>query len=201
MTRRTRRKAEETRQDVLEMAETVFREKGFSGTTIADIAAALGMSPANVFKHFHSKAALAEAIAERHVEALVGALEGIDTSLPALERLGHFVRRLMESHLRSLRQSPYIFEIVLMSSGGDMACGLRYKQLLESRFVDMVRLGVGEGVYFAKDVEKTARCISASFACVLHPVFLVRYPADELRVRCDEVVEFVNRSLTNPLAK
>ena len=85
------------------MAEAVFRDKGFAGTTIADIAAALGMSPANVFKHFRSKTALAEAIAERHVEKMVGALEGIDASLPPLERLGHFVRRLMESHLRSLQ--------------------------------------------------------------------------------------------------
>lgn len=201
MARRTRRKAEETRQDVLDMAESVFRDKGFAGTTIADIAAALGMSPANVFKHFRSKTALAEAIAERHVEKMVGALEGIDASLPPLERLGHFVRRLMESHLRSLQQSPYIFEIVLMTSGWDMACGLRYKELLESRFVDMVRLGVAEGAYYSKDIEQTARCITASFACVLHPVFLVRYPQEELHIRCDEVVEFVNKSLTNPLAK
>ncbi|MCX8999615.1 TetR family transcriptional regulator [Rhizobiaceae bacterium BDR2-2] len=201
MARRARRKAEETRQDVLDMAESVFRENGFSGTTIADIASALDMSPANVFKHFRSKTALAEAIAERHVETLVGTLEGIDTSLPTLERLGHFVRRLMESHLRSLRQSPCLFEIVLMTSGNEMACGRRYKELLESRFVDMVRLGADEGVYFCEDVEKTARCISACFACVLHPVFLARYKADELRTRCDEVIEFVNRSLTNPLAR
>lgn len=183
------------------MAEAVFREKGFAGTTIADIAAGLGMSPANVFKHFRSKTVLAEAIAERHIEELVGALEGVDLSLPVMERLGHFVRRLMESHLRSLQQSPYIFEIVLMTSGGDMSCGLRYKQLLEDCFVEMVRHGVEEGAYFSADIEKTARCISASFACVLHPVFLVRYAPEELRTRCDEVIEFVNRSLTNPLAR
>lgn len=201
MTRRTRRKAEETRQDVLDMAETVFREKGFAGTTIADIASALGMSPANVFKHFRSKTALAEAIAERHVEKLVGTLEGMDTSLPPLERLGQFVRRLMESHLRNLQQSPYIFEIVLMTSGSDMSCGVRYKELLESHFVEMVRLGVEEGAYYSNDIEKTARCIFSSFACVLHPVFLVRYAPEELRTRCDEVVEFVNKSLTNSLAK
>ncbi len=201
MTRRTRRKAEETRQDVLDMAAIVFREKGFAATTIADIAAALSMSPANVFKHFRTKTALAEAIAEGHVEKLVNSLEGADTSLPTPERLGHFVRRLMESHLRDLKQSPYIFEIVLMTSGSKMACGLRYKALLESHFTGLIRTGVEEGIYFSGDIEKTVRCVSASFACVLHPVFLVRYEPGELRTRCDEVVDFVNRSLTNPLAK
>lgn len=183
------------------MAETVFRTKGFAATTIADIAAALEMSPANVFKHFRSKNALAEAIAENHVEKLVAALEGADTRLSVLDRLGQFVRRLMESHLQDLRESPFIFEIVLMTSGSNMACGLRYKELLRTHFVDLIRVGVEEGVYFSEDIEKTARCVSASFACVLHPVFLARYDAEELRTRCNEVIEFVNMSLTNPLAK
>lgn len=196
--KRIRRKAEETRQDVLDMAEKVFREKGFSGATIADIAEALGMSPANVFKHFRSKAALAEAIAERHVEKLVGALETVDTSLPPLERLERFVTRLMESHLRNLRQSPFIFEIVLMNSDGHMSCGLRYRELLENRFAEMVRLGIEEKIYFSDDVDRTARCLSSSFACVLHPVFLARDTPEQLRIRCAEVVEFVNRSLRNP---
>lgn len=199
--RRPRQKAEETRLEILSMAETILRQQGFANTTIADIAAALGMSPANVFKHFRSKTALAEAIAEYHVERLVGALEAVDTALPALERLGHFVRRLMESHLRNVEQNPHIFEIVLMTSGSDMACGRRYKSLLESRFSEMIRLGVAEGVYAETDIEKSARCLSASFTCVLHPVFLANYQPEELRTRCNEVVEFVNRSLTNTLAK
>ena len=183
------------------MAESIFRQQGFANTTIADIAAGLGMSPANVFKHFRSKTALAEAIAECHVERLVGALESIDTALPASKRLGHFVRRLMESHLGNLSQNPHIFEIVLMTSGSDMACGRRYKSLLEERFGEMIRMGVEEGVYFTNDIERSARCASAAFACVLHPIFLVRYQPEELRVRCDEVIEFVNHSLTNALAK
>lgn len=183
------------------MAERIFRDQGFAGTTIADIAAALGMSPANVFKHFHSKSALAEAIAESHVEKLVGTLETVNTGLPAQERLGHFVRRLMESHLKNLSENPHIFEIVLMTSGSDMACGQRYKDLLDSRFGEMIRMGVEDGVYYSADVEKSARCVSASFACMLHPVFLVRYQELELRNRCDEVIAFVNNSLTNALAK
>ena len=64
MARRPRRKAEETREDILSMAELLFRQRGFVAVSIADIAAALGMSPANVFKHFRSKAALVDAIAE-----------------------------------------------------------------------------------------------------------------------------------------
>jgi len=60
--RRPRRSAEETRRDILAKAEELFRERGFNAVAIADIAAALGMSPANVFKNFNSKNALVDAI-------------------------------------------------------------------------------------------------------------------------------------------
>ena len=63
MARRPRRKAEETRADILSMAEMLFRQRGYVAVSIADIATALGMSPANIFKHFHSKTALVDAIA------------------------------------------------------------------------------------------------------------------------------------------
>ena len=72
--RRPRRSAEETRRDILAKAEELFRERGFNAVAIADIAAALGMSPANVFKNFSSKNALVDALGfeqigafERHI--------------------------------------------------------------------------------------------------------------------------------------
>ncbi|HET7714600.1 MAG TPA: TetR family transcriptional regulator, partial [Bauldia sp.] len=41
---------EETRARIVETAEGLFRRLGFAKTTVADIAAELGMSPANVYR-------------------------------------------------------------------------------------------------------------------------------------------------------
>jgi DNA-binding NarL/FixJ family response regulator len=44
-----------------ETAERLFRQFGYQKTTVADIAAALGMSPANIYRFFASKAAIKDA--------------------------------------------------------------------------------------------------------------------------------------------
>ena len=63
-------KPDDTRARIMESAETLFRRLGFAKTTVADIAAELGMSPANVYRFFPSKAAIVEAICQRHLATI-----------------------------------------------------------------------------------------------------------------------------------
>ncbi len=72
MARRPRRSSAETRAEILATAENLFRSGGYEKTSVHDIAATIGMSPANVFKHFPSKMALVEAIGE--VERVANAI-------------------------------------------------------------------------------------------------------------------------------
>ena len=57
--------AEATRCRVVETAERLFRQFGYLKTTVGDIAAELGMSPANIYRFFASKAAITEAVLQR----------------------------------------------------------------------------------------------------------------------------------------
>src|SRR6476661_9267452 len=56
---------DDTRGRIIETAEALFRRLGFAKTTVADIAAELKMSPANVYRFFSSKNAIVEAICQR----------------------------------------------------------------------------------------------------------------------------------------
>ena len=58
----TRMAGDERRQQLLQVAMRLFSEKGFSGTTTKEIAAAAGVSEATVFKHFDNKDELYAAI-------------------------------------------------------------------------------------------------------------------------------------------
>ena len=58
-------KPEDTKARIVEAAEALFRQIGFAKTTVADIAAELAMSPANVYRFFPSKDAIVEAICRR----------------------------------------------------------------------------------------------------------------------------------------
>jgi len=52
----------DTAQRILAAAERLFGERGFNGVSTRDIAAAAGVSKANVFHHYNSKLALYEAV-------------------------------------------------------------------------------------------------------------------------------------------
>lgn len=199
--RRPRRKAEETREDILSTAETLFREQGIAKCSIADVAHALHMSPANIFKHFHSKAALADAICDRHISRMIGRFGTMDEPAPAPERLVIVVRKLMEAHLQDIRDNPYLFEMIFLMSEADLPSGRHYKELIEGLFYKLIRHGVESGVYQCRDIETTSRHVSAAFASVLHPVLLVKSDEAELHERCDGLAELVNAALQNALAK
>src|SRR6202012_121606 len=53
----------DTRERILAVAERLFREIGYTKTTVADIAKVLKMSPANVYRFFDSKKAIHEGVA------------------------------------------------------------------------------------------------------------------------------------------
>src|SRR5918912_133255 len=58
-------KPNDTRARIIQAAEALFRRLGFAKTAVAEIAADLGMSPANVYRFFPSKNAIVEAICQR----------------------------------------------------------------------------------------------------------------------------------------
>ena len=60
----SREKSAETRERILDVAATLFREKGFDGIGLADIMKAAGLTHGGFYKHFESKTELeAEACA------------------------------------------------------------------------------------------------------------------------------------------
>lgn len=200
-TRRPRRPAGETREDILNTAEHLFRTRGYSSVAIADIATALGMSPANIFKHFHSKTSLVDAISARHIEKMIARLGGHDTEKPAPLQLLEFVKHLMQSHLRDLAENPHIFEMVVLTAKDDLQCGHRYRDMLLADLATIVDAGIAEGIYKVTDSHRAANAAFLALACVLHPVMIANEKADILATRCEDVVALINAALQSPLAK
>ena len=62
------------RERILEEAVKLFYERGFSGTTLDDIAAALGVTKPFIYTHFRSKVELLEAICRPTIEMSLEAI-------------------------------------------------------------------------------------------------------------------------------
>ena len=65
MARRTREDAASTREQLLDAAERVFRERGVAHTSLAEVAAAAGVTRGAVYWHFRDKSDLFEAMCKR----------------------------------------------------------------------------------------------------------------------------------------
>lgn len=182
-------------------AEALFRQRGIAGSSVAEIAHNLGMSPSNVFKHFHSKTALVDAICDRHLSRMIERFTTLDDPAPAPDRLSLVACNLMEAHLQDIRENPFFLEMIVVMSDNDLTSGRRYRELIEDLFADLILQGVEAGIYHCDDCVAASRYVAATFAGVLHPVFLVRMEESELRDRCAGIAKLVNAALQNPLAK
>ncbi|WP_237369250.1 TetR/AcrR family transcriptional regulator [Rhizobium sp. SL42] len=183
------------------MAENLFRLHGYASVTIADIAAELSMSPANVFKHFRTKASLVDAIATRAIQETINELKVLDQNKPAPVRLYELARHLMDEHLADQKDAPFVFEMIQVTIREELDCGERFREMVVETIAEIIRAGKSQGLYHVTDIHRYAGATFDALACVIHPVMLGMENADKLATRCKEVVNLIDIALRSPLAK
>ncbi len=93
--KKTKKDAEISRQRLLDAAEAVFCDSGYSVARINDIAARTGMTKGAVFWHFQSKAGLFKAVLVRSIARLKSIIEEtLSTKEPVLERFRRALLRI-----------------------------------------------------------------------------------------------------------
>lgn len=107
------------RDSILDAAETVFAESGFSGARIQDIAKGAGVGVGTVYNHFETKddvlRALLDERSERLVSLLAPASDDPGAFRPRLEKRMHRLLTYLDSHRGFLR--------ILFSLGMVHDCG------------------------------------------------------------------------------
>ena len=83
------------RLDLTREAARLFAEKGYHGTSIGDIAEAMGVQKGSVYAHIESKQELLWEIASGGAAAFHEALDAVPEDAPAIER----IRLALRSHL------------------------------------------------------------------------------------------------------
>jgi TetR/AcrR family transcriptional regulator len=93
--------AETTRDRILDVAESLFAQKGLAGTAVRDIARAAGLTAPSLYNYFEGKQALYEAVIARGVQPLFDLISGIARSgARGEERTGEMLDGIMD-HLAS----------------------------------------------------------------------------------------------------
>lgn len=82
----------ETRDRLLDAAETVCRQRGYEGFSYADLSAVVGIRKASIHHHFATKADLAAALIARYSAAFLARLEELSgQGRPASQQLAAYI--------------------------------------------------------------------------------------------------------------
>ena len=84
------------RNELTRQAARLFAEQGYHGTSMEDLAVAMGVQKASLYAHVKSKEDLLHELARDGAAAFHAALDEIDERLPAVEKL----RLALRAHLR-----------------------------------------------------------------------------------------------------
>src|SRR3954468_4859636 len=84
------------RHDLTRVAARLFAEKGYHGTSVGDLAEALGVQKGSLYAHIESKADLLWEVAREGAEAFHAALDEVPEEGPVVDR----IRAALRGHLR-----------------------------------------------------------------------------------------------------
>jgi AcrR family transcriptional regulator len=192
-------KPDDTRARIMDAAEALFRRLGFAKTAVADIAAELKMSPANVYRFFPSQNAIIEAICQRCLGECEERAWAVARSRgSAAERAERLVLEILayhkENHLTDQRVNDMVLAAIELSWGAIRAHKEHIRMVLEA----ILREGIERGEFEAVDPRETSRLMMISLVHFCHPVLVAQYLQDQGDIEADAraSVRFLLRAIT-----
>ena len=162
-------------ESILEAAEELLRRHGPQKTNVVDVARHLGMSHANVYRHFVNKAAIQDAVAARWLHRIAAPLDAIVTEdSPAETRLRRWVRRLVEIKRQSIKDDPELFATYNALAEASRKVIDDHVTHLREQLACIVAEGVENGEFKVKNVAVAAQAIHESVTRFQHPFFVTR---------------------------
>jgi AcrR family transcriptional regulator len=159
-----------TRSRIIETAERLIRQYGSQKTTVSDLAKALSMSPANIYRFFHSKDDINEAVCRRALDNQRSvATETAHRDATAAQRLRAILVALARFNIERHRTDNALHQLLAMATSESWPVVAEHAERIESILAASVADGMTRGEFHDGDARRAARCIHAAMTCYLHP--------------------------------
>ncbi|GAC1623129.1 MAG: TetR family transcriptional regulator [Nevskia sp.] len=186
----------EIRDRILTEAERLFRSIGYSKTTVADIAEACEMSPANVYRFFESKSAINEAI----TEVVLNRMEVLAQSIareqrPASERLKKLI---MEGHRFTCEQylnESRVHEIVAKAMDEQWSVIDAHIERVRTSYRLIIEDGARSGEFQSRELDDRCQCVFNAVIPFCHPQLVAERFADDRGRQAALMAEFLVQAL------
>ena len=181
----------DVRERILVTAERLFREIGYQKTTVADIAKALRMSPANVYRFFDSKKSINAGVARR----LMGQVEGASQTIA--QEPGNAVKRLRRllATIHRMNSERYVGDAkmhdmiaIAMEENWDVCRA--HLECITGIIAKVIADGIATGEFQTSDTGLAAACTVTGMIRFFHPQ-LIAQCADKPIPTLDQMIDFV----------
>jgi AcrR family transcriptional regulator len=199
MNPQVRAKPDDTRERIMATAEALFRRLGFAKTAVADIAAELRMSPANIYRFFDSKNAIVEAICRRCLsEVEKRAWTVARSKAPAAQRMERLILEILAYHKENLVTEQRVNELVVAAIEHSWETIRAHKDAMRNVVELVLRDGIDAGDFEPVDPRETAELIMRSVVPFTNPLVVGQCleEGDDLEAQARASVRFLLRAIT-----
>lgn len=163
-----RRGDEPTAGALLRAAVEVMAVHGYHGTSVRDVAAAAGTSPAVLYHHFGSKHGLLATMLDRGMDVLLTATEQAlyDAPEDPVQRLDAIVAAHVRVHLTAQRESLLGNSELRSLDAGARVLVVSKRDAQQRMFDRVVRDGAGRGVFATPFPADAARVVTTACTAV-----------------------------------
>ena len=150
-----------TAERILTAAEDVLRRYGPSKATVVDVARELDVSHGSVYRHFPSKAALRDAVAERWLASVSGPLAEIaaERGPAGTRRLRRWLELLIATKRTRALEDPELFATYVRLAGESREVITAHVEELVEQLTRIMSDGVEDGEFAVEDPAQAARAI------------------------------------------
>lgn len=171
---------ETTKLHIIETAESLFRQVGYAKTTVTDIAKDLGMSQANIYRYFPSKASINEAICNRLVHNIESQCwESLVKDGSSTERLKRLILEYHKTVKNNIIHEKCLYDMVAVAMNEHWEVIQGHSNRIRDLLRIIIEQGISSGEFRKVDSVKMAEAVHNSLAVFVYPLLLEHEINDE----------------------
>lgn len=189
-----REKTSARKAQIVETAQQLFREKGYSATSMRDLAKAVGIEPASLYNHISSKEAILQHICFHMAEEFFSAIEDIHLQPGGpQEKLRIAVHRHIGVIVNNLEASNVFFNEWRNLGEEDLQKFRSLRINYEYKFKEILQSGMETGAFKPVDV----RIAIFTIFSAMNAIYDLEKPG--VPIETDEVASIISTIILNGL--
>ncbi|MGA8716182.1 MAG: TetR/AcrR family transcriptional regulator [Roseiarcus sp.] len=184
---------------LVDIARAHVRKFGHARTTVVGVAADAGMTHANVYRYFPSKAALLDEVVASGLRPLEARLrDAADGADPAHDKLERMLIAIHRDYRAKLDDDPAVFDLLIEALAKNRPSARKHRARVQSEIQRVLEEGVASGAFSMTDRRRAMSLIFDAAHRFIHPVALRLdrdAPAGAIATRFEAVLAMMLRAL------